>query len=150
MLSPKRHNPSTNNCKTKKMTCSTIVLIKFLICFPRKFSKTRRGDGKWGSFQLPSVCTYTPLYLIYPPIYPRGLKKSVLQMMLLMPLAEVPLFYPRTCGSKARRGERKHTAARQNRGGKKSFLYLTRKTPLFLCIGRGEKHMGMEVAWPGA
>ena len=36
--------------------------------------------------------------------------------------------------------------AEQKQRKKKSFLYLTRKTPLLLCIGRGEKHMGMEVA----
>ena len=39
--------------------------------------------------------------------------------------------------------------SKRKRRKKKSFLYLTRKTPLLLCIGRGEKHMGMEVAWRG-
>lgn len=71
-------------------------------------------------------------------------------MTLLMPLAEIPLFYPWTCGSKAERGGVEHRAAEQKQRKKKSFLYLTRKTPLLLCIGRGEKHMGMEVAWLGA
>lgn len=56
---------------------------------------------------MPPLCTHTPLYVIYPPTYPTGLNKSVPQMTILMPLAEVPLFYPWTCGSKAERGGEK-------------------------------------------
>lgn len=40
------------------------------------------------------------------PTRPRGLSKSVQQMMLLVLLAEILLFYPWTCGSKAKRGKR--------------------------------------------
>lgn len=65
-----------------------------------------------------------------PPTHPRGLSKSVQQMMLLVLLAETPLFYPWTCGSKAKRREREHTAVRRR---KKLFLCLTGETPFLLC-----------------
>lgn len=114
--------------------------------------KHKISQGKRGSSSAPSVhpCTLASHLATHLP--PKGLHKSVPQMTLLMPLAEIPLFYPWTCGGKAKReGERKYRQSRERcRGKKKSFLYLTRKTPLLLCIGRGEKHMGIEVAWPGA
>lgn len=80
---------------------------------------------------------YTPLHHL-PTRLPHKLNKSVPQMMHLMPLAEVPLFYPPTCGQK-------HWAVEKDQGEKKH--YLTRKTPLLSCTGRGEKHMEMKVVW---
>lgn len=89
---------------------------------------------------VPPVCTHTPLYLIYPPTYPTGLNKSVPQMTLLMPLAEIPLFYPRTCGSKAERGGEKAYSGRAKAEEKKNSLFDQKNTSPFMYWQRWKAH----------
>lgn len=89
---------------------------------------------------MPPLCTHTPLYLIYPPTYPTGLNKSVPQMTLLMPLAEIPLFYPWTCGSKAESWEREGKAAEQERRKKIISLFDQKNTSSFMYWQRWKAH----------
>lgn len=86
--------------------------------------KHKISQGKRGSSSAPSVHPCTPASHLATHLPPKGLNKSVPQMTLLMPLAEIPLFYPWTCGGKAKReGERKYRQSRERCRGKKNHFF---------------------------
>lgn len=98
------------------------------VLFPRELSKAR-GAGRKGSFP---CRLYAPTWPCTSSTHSKGFKKCVQQMMLLNSLAEIPLFYPWKCGSKAKTGQRKHTGARQRRWGKMISLFDQRNTSSFM------------------
>lgn len=104
--------------------------------------KHKISQGKRGSSSAPSVHPCTPASHLATHLPPKGLHKSVPQMTLLMPLAEIPLFYPWTCGGKAKReGERKYRQSRERCRGKKIIsLFDQKNTSPFMYWQRWKAH----------
>lgn len=134
----KRPNPEKSIISAGTQTdCHVFFVFLFLhiFCFPKRrilldaLHKRQLRQGNWGVIPMPPPCTRTPLDLVHPPTYPTGPNKSVPQMTLLMPLAEIPLFYPWTCGGKAEQDEeRKHRQSRargeEEKKEKKSHFFI--------------------------
>lgn len=123
---------STINSAEMEEVCLNKFLHLFLLLLSKEFREYPFGDTQTSVWPrqvrvipVPPQCTHASLYLIYPPTYPTDPNKSVPQMTVLMPLAEIPLFYPRTCGGKAeRKGERERAETREGCRGKKNHFFI--------------------------